>query len=46
MNKDHAQLIQERDGYRNAYDTLNAEVGQLRSEREGYRNAFHTVEQR
>lgn len=46
MQEDLAQLIQERDGYRNAYETLNAEVGQLRSEREGYRNAFHTVEQR
>lgn len=46
MQEDLAQLMQERDGYRNAYETLNAEIGQLRSEREGYRNAFHWVEQR
>jgi hypothetical protein len=30
QNADYAALLQERNGYKNAYETLNAEIGQLR----------------
>lgn len=43
LEADTAILTQERDGYRRAYEQLNAEVGTLRSEREGYKRAYEQL---
>ena len=36
-------LRSERDGYKQAYETLNAEAGALRSDCEGYKRAYETL---
>ena len=38
-----SQCRQDRDGYKNAYETVAAELGQCRQDRDGYKNAYDTV---
>ncbi len=39
-----AQLRTDRDGYKQAYETMLDEIGQLRADRDGYKQAYETIQ--
>ncbi|WP_040325597.1 sulfotransferase domain-containing protein [Aurantimonas manganoxydans] len=43
LARERVALRRERDGYKNAYEELSAEVGTLRSERDGYKGAYEQL---